>query len=371
VVLYADRAFRDPSGRLAFRPVLNRLRLDSVKRLVNSVFHRRDAPSNPTAAHSTVVPGVWSWMIRVAKWLRARDLEGSLASILREHEGHELHVFIQHAHFSELKLASRWREPAVLHLVLRYSPELMPESPAALSALLAGLGPNVRLYTDSERLSAEYEKAGARQVTTLPVPIQLPDKRNLQRSAGVTVAFLGSSRVEKGFCELPRLLERLSLPAAVQVTRDSADPRIRECVAELEALARRLPAGRLELLESPVPMETYYEWVERAGIVALPYLSRKYNASTSGIFVEALCFGVPVVCPAESWMSDVVEEARKQNFRIGEIFSSLDDLPAACQRVARDIDGYRKSVAAFAAQWRRTHNADECVRRLLEPVAHA
>src|SRR5690242_497647 len=98
----------------------------------------------------------------------------------------------------------------------------------------------------------------------------------------------------------------------VQVTRDSADPRIRECVAELEALARRLPAGRLELLDSPVPMDTYYGWFERSGIVALPYLSKKYNASTSGIFVEAVCFGVPVAVPAESWMADEVEAARRQ-----------------------------------------------------------
>jgi hypothetical protein len=364
VIVYADREFRDPLGRLAVRPVLNRLRLDSVKRIVNALFHRSGSETSPTAAHSTVVPGVWSWMIRLAKWLRAKDLENSLRSILREESGHELHIFIQHAHFSELQLASRWQGPAVLHLVLRYSPELMPESPRALSILLKGLGPNVRLYTDSERLSAEYERAGARSVTTLPVPILLPEKKN--QSYEMKVAFLGSSRVEKGFCELPRLVEKLALPAMVQVTRDSPDPRIRECVAELGVLARRLPAGRLELLDSPVPMDTYYGWIERAGMVALPYLSKKYNASTSGIFVEALCFGVPVVCPAESWMADEMEEARKQGFSIGEIFSSLDALPAACDRIARDIDTYRKSVENFAAQWRRTHNADECVKRLLE-----
>jgi glycosyltransferase involved in cell wall biosynthesis len=231
----------------------------------------------------------------------------------------------------------------------------------------------VHLYTDSERLSAEYVAAGAKQVRTLPVPILLPEHAPAADSDSVGIAFLGSSRVEKGFCELPGLLAKLPresggrrLFAMVQVTRDSADPRIREALAELQALKDRLPPGAVELLESPVPMETYYGWIARSGVVALPYLSKKYNASTSGIFVEALCFGVPVICPAESWMADVVAEAqRDMGLRIGEVIESLDKLPAAAARIAAALPEYRAAVREFAVHWRRTHNAEACVRQLL------
>lgn len=382
IVVYADRDFRDSSGRLErCRPVLNRMRIDRWKRAVNSVFHLagRKKRGEPSAAHSTIVPGVWSWMIGLAKWLRARDLESSLRAILTECDEGETHLFIQHAHLSELQLAGRWKEAAHLHLVLRYSPDLvnggqMPER--GFSALLSGLPRTVHLYTDSERLSAEYAALGAREVRTLPVPILLPESKPEESDAVVRLAFLGSSRVEKGYCELPRLIERLPreaggrpIGAMVQVTADSADPRIREASAELEALARRLPAGTLELLESPVPMDTYYGWVARSGIVALPYLSKKYNASTSGIFVEALCFGVPVICPAESWMADVVAEAaRDSKLRIGEVVDSIDEIPAATARIAAAISAYRAEVREFARHWRRTHNAEECVKRILEAV---
>jgi glycosyltransferase involved in cell wall biosynthesis len=382
VVVYADRQFRDASGRMRHcRAILNRLRVDHFKRLVNSVFHRWNRkPAAGDAAHSTVVPGVWSWTIRFAKWLRAIDLQMSLHAIIREHgPGDELHVFIQHAHLSELQLAGRWNENAHLHLVLRYSPDLVNNGqlPAeSFRSMLCSLGPLVHLYTDSGRLSAEYGALGARGVTTLPVPILLPESIAPAEGSMIKLAFLGSPRVEKGFCELPRLIERLpresngrTIGAMVQVNADSADPRIREAAQSLANAASRLPPGTVELLPSPAPADTYYGWMARAGIVALPYLSKKYNASTSGIFVEALCFGVPVICPAESWMADVVDEAQQQRLRIGEVVATMDEIPAAAARIAGALPEYRDAVRRFAAQWRRIHNPEECVRRLLGAAA--
>ena len=158
----------------------------------------------------------------------------------------------------------------------------------------------------------------------------------------------------------------------IQTTPDSADPRVREALRELNALAARLPAGSLELLESPVPIETYYSWLSRADIVALPYLSKKYNASTSGIFVEALCFGVPVICPADSWMADVLAEAEHgMGLPIGEVVSSIAEVPVAVEKIGAALPEYRAAVREFATAWRKTHNADACVEILLETSGRA
>jgi GDP-L-fucose synthase len=151
------------------------------------------------------------------------------------------------------RLVRRRAPPAYLHLVLRYSPELVNSgqlSPARFGKLLAGLAeavePRVHLYTDSERLSAQYAALAGSPVITLPVPLLAapPPAVSEGDRARVHVAFLGAARVEKGFCELPRLIERFppGLGATVQIARDSPDPRIREAVRELEALAARLPA---------------------------------------------------------------------------------------------------------------------------------
>jgi glycosyltransferase involved in cell wall biosynthesis len=110
----------------------------------------------------------------------------------------------------------------------------------------------------------------------------------------------------------------------------------------------------------------YFSWFERAAVVVLPYVSKKYSSSTSGIFVEAICLGVPVLCPANSWMSDVVEDAlRAHGRRIGEVFASLDEIPSLVARMAGDLARYRADVREYSAIWHARHNPRQWLRTLL------
>jgi glycosyltransferase involved in cell wall biosynthesis len=392
VVLYADRGFRDNGQRaVPCRPVLNRLPIALLKRWANAVFHvagrggAAPAPSAAQSAHATVVPGVWGWIVRLGKRLRARDLESSVRAIIAGQGGNEkdeLHLLFQHANLAELLVADRLRRaagsgPVHLHLVLRYSPELVnaeffaaAEFASLLQRIAASRAPLVHFLTDSERLSAEYRALGVRQVATLPVPVLLPEEEPAAQEAGrVDVAFLGSARVEKGFCELPALVQAMprkaggiAVRAVIQVTSDSPDPRVRATLDELRRMEQALPAGALELRASPVPMPVYYSWVRSAGIVALPYISDKYNASTSGIFVEAICFGVPVLAPANSWMADMIGEAERiHGLRIGEVFAGLGEIPVLVAKMAADNARYRADVRQYSKLWRQTHNPGACL----------
>lgn len=396
VLLYADRGFRD-SGRHAVpcRAILNRLPIALLKRWANAVFHvagrsgASRAPSEAQTGHATVVPGVWGWIVRFGKRLRARDLESSVRAIIAEQHGDardELHLLFQHANIAELLVADRLcratgDRPVHLHLVLRYSPEFVNAEffpAAAFASLLKRIdqsrAPLVHFLTDSERLSAEYRALGVRRVGTIPVPVILPVEDPVMQEVGrVDVAFLGSARVEKGFCELPALVRAMpreaggiAIRAVVQVTRDSPDPRVRGTLYELRRMLQGLPAGVLELRDSPVPMPVYYSWVRSAGIVALPYVSDKYNASTSGIFVEAICFGVPVLAPANSWMSDMIDEAaRDHGLRIGEVFAGLGEIPALVGKMAADNPRYRADVRQYSKLWRQTHNPGACLEAMM------
>lgn len=395
VILYADRAFRDDSPQaVPCRPVLNRLPFNALKRWARRFVHApgRTAQQSDDTRQVPDSLNLWGWMLRLAKRLRARDLEGSVRSIIAEQAGRseELHVFFQNARIDELLLADRLRARAPagtvhLHLVVRHSPEICNAGffdDTAFASLLKRVAearsPRVSFLTDSERLSAEYRALGLAKVGTLPVPILLPEEEPAPADAGlVSVSFLGAARVEKGFCELPGFIARLPreagaclIRAVVQVPRESSDPRIRDTVVELRRLEQALPQGTLDLRESPVPMAAYYDWVRSAGIVALPYLSAKYNASTSGIFVEAICFGVPVLVPSNSWMSDVIAQTeREHGLRIGETFSNLEEFPALVARMAEGLGRYRADVRRFSKLWRRTHNPDACVEAMLAIAA--
>lgn len=395
VVLYADLAFRDDSPQaIPCRPVLNRLPFNALKRWARRFLHAsgRTARQSDDARQVPDSLNLWGWMHRLAKRLRARDLEGSVRSIIAEQGGEreELHVFFQNTRIDELLVADRLRTSPPrgtmsLYLVLRHSPELCNarffgdvEFASLLKRVAACRSPRVHFLTDSERLSAEYRALGLGTVGTLPVPILLPEEEPAPADpARVDVSFLGASRVEKGFCELPTLVARLPreaggrmVRAVVQVPRDSSDPRVRAAVAELRRMEKTLPQGALELRDSPVPTPVYYGWVRSAGVVALPYLSDKYNASTSGIFVEAICFGVPVLAPANSWMSDVIADTeRVHGLRIGETFARLEEFPALVARMAEGIGRYRADVQRFSKLWRRTHNPGACVEAMLAAAA--
>jgi len=394
VVLYADRGFRD-GGQHAVpcRPVLNRLPIELLRSWVNAVFHVAGrggaAPASAQFTDATVVPGVWSWIVRLGQRLRACDLESSVRAIIAEQGGNagdELHLLFQHSNLAELLVADRLHRaagsmPVHLHLVLRYSPDILnarffaaAEFASLLKRIAESTALQVHFLTDSARLSAEYRALGVRRVATLPVPVLLPVEEPAAQEGGrMDVAFLGSARVEKGFCELPALVQAMPresggrvVRSVVQITSDSPDPRVRATLEELRRMERALPSGTLELRASPVPMQVYYSWVRSAGIMALPYVSDKYNASTSGIFVEAICFGVPVLAPANSWMADMIEEAqRAHGLRIGEVFAALEQIPAIVACMASDLAQYRADVNRFSVIWRRTHNPESCVQALL------
>lgn len=396
VVLYADRGFRDGAQQaVPCQPVLNRLPIALLKRWANAIFHVAGhtrpavAPNAAQSGHATVVPGVWGWIVRLGKRLRARDLESSVREIIAEQGGsgkNELHLLFQHANLAELLVAdglSRGAGSARAHLylVLRYSPEFVnaqyfPEAEfaALLKRIAESSGTRVHFLTDSERLSTEYRALGVRQVTTLPVPVILPEEAPIaQKSGQVDVAFLGSARVEKGFCELPALVQAMPreaggcvVRAVIQVTHDSPDPRVRATLVELRRMERTLPAGTLELRMSPVPMPVYYSWVRSAGIVALPYISDKYNASTSGIFVEAICFGIPVLVPMNSWMADMIDEAeRTHDLRIGEVFAGLGEIPDLIAKMVAGNARYRDAVRQYSKLWRQTHNPGACLEAMM------
>jgi len=395
VELYGDVGFRDAGpGALPCQPVLNRLPFNAAKRWAHTALHLmgREIPESvPFTPQNSSFSGAWGTTVRLAKYLRARDLDRMVRSIIAGHPGsHELHVLFQHTRVDELLVADslRRRPPEGtihVHLVLRHVPELYDARifgkrglASTLRDLAVSSQPRFHLLTDSERLSDSYRSLGIVKVDTLPVPIVLPEEEFVPvHPTRMDVSFLGAPRVEKGFCELPSLVARLprtiggrTIRAAIQVTRVCRDPRVRATVAELRRLKDSLPSGHLELLESPAPLSVYYEWVRTSGVIALPYISEKYNASTSGVFIEAISLGVPVLAPANSWMSDVISETeRKHHLRIGETFTGLDELPDLVARMAERIAEYRISVQRFSRTWRQIHSPVACVDAIIAAAA--
>jgi glycosyltransferase involved in cell wall biosynthesis len=208
-------------------------------------------------------------------------------------------------------------------LLLRYQPEFYTDvgSQKAFRILEnAAKRAKIRIVTDSERLSAEIGRLTTLQVGVVPIPHipELPatvEREATQQSDGMApapfrIVSLGGARDEKGILELIQAVRIIEAAGAAdrfhfELQVNDPAPDIAGAL-DLFALENR---SNVTLLREALGSKAYYELLHRADLVALPYWRSVYEARTSGVFLEAIAAAKPVVCTADTWMSDELARA--------------------------------------------------------------
>ncbi|GEM_PF-6959285 len=207
------------------------------------------------------------------------------------------HLVFRH----QLYRPDQWHSPGEEHRLLR----------SALYRLVREEAPGrVFLYADTEDLVQQYESLGVAPVGELPIPVprQYHRQRRLHPGSPCRVAYVGDARAQKGYHLLPRLVEDL-WPEVEQgrvVFHFQSNFNVPLGSAETDVARWQLRSFdprwvRLEM--APLDSEQYREMIVGADVLLVPYEPVAYYAGSSGIFAEALAAGVPVVCPAPTWMA--------------------------------------------------------------------
>lgn len=234
--------------------------------------------------------------------------------------------------------ASRESQAADWHLQFHYNifdgrePEFAAQADKldvmreAFAAALARV-PKHRLhfYNTTEQLSAQYARMGLAEFRALPYPVNDVLVRGESESTSVEampddvtprplrIACLGAIRPEKGAAELAGVVEALwdshFLPGRCQLVVQSNKRRFRLPLPVDDP--DELPDGVEPLVYAPhpLPMEAYVELIRAADIGLLLYDSRRYYARCSGVLVELLSVGTPVIASAGCWMAEQLAEA--------------------------------------------------------------
>ncbi len=183
------------------------------------------------------------------------------------------------------------------------------------ASLREDLASRIRICTDTEPLTEQYREVSPHAVTTLPIPCPTSPIRQRRRAAGapLCLAYLGDARSEKGFDVLPliatatmdeplrghiRLLSQYYFPSRFDDAR----------MMRAGELLRLHAPHRAELIEGALDSTAYAELIDRADAMLIAYDRSNYAARSSGIFIEALCAGVPVITTAGTWMSGVIDK---------------------------------------------------------------
>ena len=149
--------------------------------------------------------------------------------------------------------------------------------------------------------------------------------------------YLGDARHEKGYQLLPQIIDRMWADYAetnrVRFVIQS-DCHLRPAAAgkqhpvyESRMALGRLPPEKVTLIDAPLESSEFCRQTLQSDIGLLPYERSSYAVRCSGIFVDLLTIGVPMVVPAGSWLADQLAEATR------EYHVSLRHGPRVCGRM--------------------------------------
>jgi len=229
---------------------------------------------------------------------------------------------------------------------------------------------NLRLVTDSERLAERFRLMTSLPIQVLPIPhtLHVAAQSHRQTDQPVNLIILGPPNHEKGFDVLVSAIRRLGgrnqlggLLFTLHVHRHLETQESREWRRILE----QLPPANIRLIDRFLSDEEYYLELEQADIVLLPYGKDKYYADTSGLFIEALAAGKPVVATDGTWMS-----AQLAKYGAGITFRDcdVDDLARAILEARVNYPALAQQAMARQPAWVGYHNPDNFVNELLKIV---
>ncbi len=232
---------------------------------------------------------------------------------------------------------------------------------------LARRQPGLTILGPTETVVGIYRGFGFPRTAVVPYPISAAPAAPEGPVPFRRVLFAGSPRSDKGFGAFAGLVEEMArtgagLPVAFQA--DLADTgRYRTDVrGDLERI-RALGYPSLEVLPDPLPADQY-AGTFRGGICVQPYQAMKFVDRVSGVTLDALLAGCPVVAVEGTWSARVVER-----FGAGRVVA--DTSPGALLAAVHAIEAGYAAHAEGARRGGRAMLEENDARALYDVVAGA
>jgi hypothetical protein len=282
----------------------------------------------------------------------------------------EIHIFVEDPSFWEIVLMPRLSKfktnRTSWHILLRHPPEHFAQDFYSLADLKKRLCKlcsikNIFFYTDTAELAFAYHILTGKNTrfTTVPVPVingDICQKIKCEKKNELRLGYIGGARSDKGFHFLPWLYENLpgiaggkNIIIATQI--GPCTDKMSEMTSEkLRSIKNETGKVKIELF-SDLNNKQYSKIFQSFDIMLLLYIDYRYRFSSSGIFLEAIQYDVPVLTFKDSWAGKIVESAAKTKLKIGITIDKLSQVPAAIKEIACNIGEYQNDMAIFQKQW--------------------
>lgn len=234
---------------------------------------------------------------------------------------------------------------------------------------LSKSGRRIRIASDSGRLAREIGRLTSLPVEVLPIP-HVPDEVPVTKPSSdgpLRFASLGGARDEKGYLDIIEAIRLLQAEsdglAGLEFVLQSNDA-TPDVQAAIDGYAAHC-APEVRLLRHALDEADYAALLHDADVVLLPYWRSIYMARTSGVFLEALAAGKPVIATDDTWMSDELAL-----HGAGILVPDRDPraLAAAIRRAARDHSELAARAQADRSKVLARHNAKALIDQCIDPV---
>jgi hypothetical protein len=220
------------------------------------------------------------------------------------------------------------------------------------------------MVTFDPAASAIYALLLGRPVGVLPLP-QFAHAAVASRVGRrpVTVSVLGHQRQDKGYHLMPqvaRLLLAHEPDIRLLIHNGAPDlmPRVQQ-----EMRAHAAVETRLSLNEETAGPDLWEDLLSRSDLILCPYEPARFVASYSAVATEALANGIPVVVPAGTSLSRLLDTYGGP----GTAFLTYDPagIVTATRRALADFDGFAARAMVAAERWNATMGVRNMVSALL------
>jgi glycosyltransferase involved in cell wall biosynthesis len=226
-------------------------------------------------------------------------------------------------------------------------------------ARLARRQPEIGILAPTESVRAEFRAAGYRHTRLVPYPVapgiepEMPNSPQAFRH----VLFAGAARPDKGFADVVSFVDLLSrtrsrIPVSLQTSAQHYDKADRSVIA---GLARLDGIGypflrRYDSTLAPADYSALFR-----GAICLQLYSRSDFADRiSGVTLDALSHGSPIVALSGTWMARMVQE-----FDAGLVVEdpAPEGLLDAVTRLMARYEHYHRRAIAAGGELRKRHDA--------------
>ena len=183
----------------------------------------------------------------------------------------------------------------------------------------------LHFYATTQQIADQYNRLRVAKFSSLPYPVSLLQDQDLEmpkrspRNERLRVTLAGAPRREKGKRELNRLFEELHrdhiLQHNSQIWMQGKHHTIARQLSDFDqkqiALAKTPASNDASIVVAPHPLKRkeYLEFIHHTDIGLLPYNNARYHARASGVLIEMLSAGVPVIVTAGSWLALQLSES--------------------------------------------------------------